>query len=149
MRGWIEWRTHEAKRGAVSVGTQRWRSALVAAIAVMATMGCGDGQQTDPRNLTYCGGRCWGATICCASSNAQCPEYMPLHGSPCAPTGLNCGYGCDRPYAGHWYEAACFSTGWHVGETHCDPPSSLDAGPTPDAMVDTDAASDAAPSDGS
>jgi hypothetical protein len=149
VRDWIEWRTHEAERGAVSTGSQRWRSGLVAAIVVMATMGCGDGQQTDPRNLTYCGGTCWGP-MCCAPSNDACPRLMPLQGSPCGgPTGVWCGYGCGDPYGASYHVAGCFEWGWEISTSQCDPSFSLDAGPMPDATADADAASDAALPDGS
>jgi hypothetical protein len=78
---------------------------------------------------------------------------MPLDGSPCASTGMLCGYGCNQPYASYHHVAQCRASGWTVFETHCDPPFSLDAGPMPDAMAEADAAgdaaADAAPPDGS
>jgi hypothetical protein len=137
----------------VSTGSQGWRSALVGAIVVMATMGCGDGQQTDPRNLTYCGGTCWG-TLCCAPSNDACPSLMPLDRSPCAPTGTWCGYACGEPYGARYHMAECRADGWHVGVVVCDWFGSPDGGAAedggdgvPDAAGD--AGADAAPPDGS
>jgi hypothetical protein len=134
---------------------RRWRAiaawCLLQAGSLVVALGCGDGQQTDPRNLTYCGGTCWG-TMCCAPSDDGCPRLMPLHGSPCARTGIWCGYDC---HSGYYHTAQCQASGsWWVGEGHCDRVDRPDGGAAedggdgvPDAAGD--AAADAAPPDAS
>jgi hypothetical protein len=126
-----------------------WQStsclALVVVVAAMAMVcGCGGGQsKTDPRELEYCGGTCYGEH-CCAASHQHCPALMPLDGAGCRSEGVSCGYGCDWPSIGSWSEARCLGERWQVSEgMHCDGPLPF---PMPDAGSQSDAshASDAA-----
>jgi hypothetical protein len=99
---------------------------------------CSDGSQTDPRELSYCGGTCYGQH-CCADSHETCPELMPLEGSRCQDFGVRCGYGCMD---GTFQTAYCGElSGWTISEQQCHRPY-WDAGTTPDAPDLPDTACD-------
>jgi hypothetical protein len=111
--------------------------ALVVVVAV-AAMGCGGGEEVDPRELTYCGGTCYMA--CCADSHDTCPDLMPLQGSPCEEFFGACGYGCRE---GSYYGAFCSPRGeWTIIRYVCMDPPPWDAGMTPDATDPPDATGD-------